>query len=306
MNCQAEGIPPPVYQWKKARRSESSASNELIGIVSGPHIHVLENGSLAIIDSSKLDEGDYVCEVTNNKGPSLTSISRLEVHDPVHFIKSYELLKVEAGLKAEIICDPLGDQPIDINWNRLPSQLPPNFNSNSVNTANRLMSSTSDGGGREMISPSNSHHSAFLLSSRFQINQDVNGNRVLSHVTLESPLVEDSGSFMCTASNSFGRAEKTIHLIVQGSPRSPRNLRSVEVASRDVTIAWEAPDDGNSPILDYLIQYTYNNGEFQSSSFSHPHPHHNHYLPLVLVHHSPHLSLHVTLNISFLSYNLSS
>ncbi|XP_015790399.1 Down syndrome cell adhesion molecule-like protein Dscam2 isoform X2 [Tetranychus urticae] len=273
MNCQAEGIPPPVYQWKKARRLESSASNELIGIVSGPHIHVLENGSLAIIDSTKADEGDYVCEVTNNKGPSLTSISRLEVHDPVHFTKSYELVKVEAGLKAEIICDPLGDQPIEINWNRVassptvasPSSLPVTLTNDDRRLAGILGINGVNGMkiGRELI-PSSSHHS-FLSSSRFQINQDVNGNRVISHVTLDSPLVEDSGTFICTASNSYGKAEKTVHLIVQGPPRSPRNLRSVEVASRDITIAWEAPDDGNSPILDYLIQYTYNNGIWTNS-----------------------------------------
>lgn len=39
-----------------------SGSDTLIAIVSGPHIHVLENGSLAIIDSNKSDEGEYYCE----------------------------------------------------------------------------------------------------------------------------------------------------------------------------------------------------------------------------------------------------
>lgn len=36
--------------------------NDLVAIVSGPHIHVLENGSLAIIDANKSDEGEFVCE----------------------------------------------------------------------------------------------------------------------------------------------------------------------------------------------------------------------------------------------------
>ena len=57
LDCQTEGIPASTHQWKKA-----SSSGELQAIVSGPHIHVLENGSLAIIDARKGDEGDYVCE----------------------------------------------------------------------------------------------------------------------------------------------------------------------------------------------------------------------------------------------------
>ena len=60
IDCQAEGIPSPTHQWKKF--SSTSPSGELLAIVSGPHIHVLENGSLAIIDAEKEDEGDYVCE----------------------------------------------------------------------------------------------------------------------------------------------------------------------------------------------------------------------------------------------------
>jgi hypothetical protein len=59
IDCQAEGIPSPTHQWKK---SSGGLSGELLAIVSGPHIHVLENGSLAIIDAEKEDEGDYVCE----------------------------------------------------------------------------------------------------------------------------------------------------------------------------------------------------------------------------------------------------
>lgn len=40
----------------------SILQNDLVPIVSGPHIHVLENGSLVIIDANKSDEGEFVCE----------------------------------------------------------------------------------------------------------------------------------------------------------------------------------------------------------------------------------------------------
>ena len=60
IDCQAGGIPSPTHSWRKS--TASSIPGKLQAIMSGPHIHVLENGSLAIIDAQKEDEGDYVCE----------------------------------------------------------------------------------------------------------------------------------------------------------------------------------------------------------------------------------------------------
>ena len=61
IDCQAEGIPPPTHQWKKRLIGQSN-DLPLSAIVSGPRMHVLENGSLAIIDASQADFGEYVCE----------------------------------------------------------------------------------------------------------------------------------------------------------------------------------------------------------------------------------------------------
>lgn len=226
MDCQAEGIPAPVYQWKKARRSDSTLSNELIGIVSGPHMHVLENGTMVIIDVTKSDEGDYVCEVNNNRGPPLTSVSRLQVHDPVHFKKNFDVVKVKSGVKVELPCEPCGDQPIDIVWHKDPDM-----------------------------------DSSFLKMAKYNLHQDIRGNCVHSRVSLISSTVDDSGFFICSASNPYGSGEKSIQLIVQGVPRQPKSLKTVDIASREITLTWDTPNDGNSPLLDYLIQYTRNNGK---------------------------------------------
>ena len=78
IDCQAEGIPAPIHQWKKRLSGGSSGNagdttgktgqpssspNEFATIASGPHMHVLENGSLSIIDATKGDQGEYACEV---------------------------------------------------------------------------------------------------------------------------------------------------------------------------------------------------------------------------------------------------
>lgn len=82
IDCQSEGIPAPTHQWKKVLTTVTSGAagvgstgtpnhmssvssllnGDLVAIVSGPHMHVLENGSLSIVEASKSDEGDYVCE----------------------------------------------------------------------------------------------------------------------------------------------------------------------------------------------------------------------------------------------------
>lgn len=227
MDCQAEGIPPPIYQWKKVRRPDPSSSvTELMGIVSGPHMHVLENGSLVIVNVGKQDEGDYVCEVSNNRGPTLASISRVKIHDPVQFGKNFEVIKVKSGLKVDLPCEVCGDQPIDIDWYKDPRM-----------------------------------DSKFMKLPRYNIHQNVHGNCVLSKVSLISSTLNDSGIYACSASNPYGSGKKSIQLLVQGIPHPPRSLRTLEIASREITLTWDKPFDGNSPLLDYLIQYTYHNGK---------------------------------------------
>lgn len=247
MDCQAEGIPPPVYQWKKVKRLDSSSTTELMGIVSGPHIHVLENGSLVIINVGKQDEGDYVCEVSNNRGSTLASISRLQIHDPVHFDKNYELIKIKSGLKVDLPCEVCGDQPIDIDW----------YKNGEI-------------------------ESNFIKLPRYNIHQNVHGNCVLSKVSLISSKLNDSGEYICSASNPYGSGKKNIRLLVEAIPNSPKSLRTLEVASREITLTWDKPFDGNSQLLDYLIQYTYHNGKKKAFFYSLYTLHEFHYFSFTL------------------------
>lgn len=55
-------------------------ASDFHGIVSSPHIHVLENGSLNIISVQTDDKGRYLCEAANGVGPSLSAAVDLVVH----------------------------------------------------------------------------------------------------------------------------------------------------------------------------------------------------------------------------------
>lgn len=59
-------------------------ASDFHGIVSSPHIHVLENGSLNIISVQTEDKGRYLCEASNGVGPSLSTAVDLIVHREYH------------------------------------------------------------------------------------------------------------------------------------------------------------------------------------------------------------------------------
>lgn len=87
----------------------------------------------------------------------------------------------------------------------------------------------------------------------------------------------DTGFFKCTGSNYYGQDENSIELIVQGTlykisciyficfktvssyisevPESPKDIRILNQQSRSLEITWNQPYDGNSVILNYIVQY---------------------------------------------------
>ncbi|RWS31341.1 cell adhesion molecule-like protein [Leptotrombidium deliense] len=232
VHCQGEGIPTPTHQWKKAYRKGGNAAPELIGIVSGPHIYVLENGSLVIIDANKEDEGDYVCDISNGIGSSLSSTSSVRVNYPSHFTKNFEVITVREGLKAELICDVIGDKPINVSW----------FKDKIEITSNAL----------SLSSP-----------AKYAIDENISLTGITSRLVINRVDVSDSTLFACRASNPFGNDEKNIQVVVQGPPDSPSNIKTVEVLSREATLSWSEPRSGNSALLGFVVEYISLNGSWQ-------------------------------------------
>lgn len=232
IDCQTDGYPPPTHQWKKVRKSliaspSSNNGGELISIVSGPHIQVLENGSMAIVDVDKEDEGEYMCEANNGIGPSLSAGTKLKVHRPVQFRKNFEIVEANQYEDVTLLCEAIGDRPIQVSWVR----------------------------DRESVAP-------IAENGRFRIDEKPTENGLISKVVIESVEVSDSAFFACTGRNSHGSDERNVQLIVRGPPESPGSLHAEQVKSREVSISWSKPMDGNSPLTGYLIQYGASNGEF--------------------------------------------
>lgn len=257
IDCQSEGVPSPTHQWKRSRiftsPSEPAGSKnddvrdtgmkEFTGIVSGPHLHVLENGSLAIIDAEKSDEGEYLCESSNGIGSVLTTSTNVKVRSAPSFGKSFEVIKSREGGKAVLTCDVFGDEPIKLIWSKE----------------------------RQVLSNS------YSISSKHIIEESTNGNSAAAGtggtskadgVTRTSKLfvddlhVSDSSLYICTASNPYGKDQKNFQLVVQGSPQAPSNFVASQISSRTLQLEWtQLPGtDSNSPITNFIIQFIPVNG----------------------------------------------
>jgi Fibronectin type III domain len=77
----------------------------------------------------------------------------------------------------------------------------------------------------------------------------------VSELGITNTYRQDSGIYICQAGNSFGQDEMSIHLIVQEVPEPPKTLRINSQQSRSLQLSWSQPFAGNSPILEYNVQY---------------------------------------------------
>lgn len=259
IDCQTQGYPVPIHQWKKFKRtqsvnlvnphgasialSSSSASKEFVSIVSGPHVHVLENGSLVIIDADKSDEGEYLCGSSNIVGSIISSPVYVKVNTAAHFKKNFASLKSKINDKVAMLCEAFGDEPIRLSWSKE----------------------------HEILSNTYSQGKKYIIQENARSHDHVDGDGGLvdqvapvrsSRLSIESLDLTDSGFYICTASNQYGREEMSFQLLVQGVPEAPKDVKATDVSSRKATITWKEPPNGNSAIIEYSLNYRKNDGEW--------------------------------------------
>ena len=221
--------------------SSSLTNKDFVSIVSGPHVHVLENGSLVIVEADKSDEGEYLCGSSNSIGTLVSNSVTVKVNTPAYFKKNFLLIKCRIGERILLPCEVFGDEPIKLTWSRDGEIL---SNSNYSPRAKHIIQESTGG----MTSGS-------LVSSR------------ISRLAIESVDLTDSAFYTCTASNTYGREELSVQLLVQGPPDPPVTLKTLEISARRLLIQWNNPADGNSPIIEYTVNYRKNDGNCSIAFF---------------------------------------
>lgn len=116
---------------------------------------------------------------SNGVGTAVSSVTKLQVNLPVHFIKSFDLIKGLKGSPIVLTCDVLGDTPIQISWSK-----------DAVLIKSSLLSTRYTVHDEVKVTNTPEGYSTGLLTSR---------------LTIGSSEISDSGLFTCTSWNHYGR-----------------------------------------------------------------------------------------------------
>ncbi|XP_068620593.1 cell adhesion molecule Dscam1 [Battus philenor] len=217
LQCQADGYPKPNITWKKAVGNTPGEYKDFLFEGSS---RVLENGSLVFERVAKDSEGHYLCEARNDIGAGLSKLIFLKVNAPARFPMKSKTVQVTAGEAAHLQCAASGDAPLEVSW-RSPH-----------------------------------HHTiAHHLDQRYTIREQVLDDGLVSELSILQTYRQDTGALTCRASNAYGQDEMLIHLVIQEVPEMPKNIRIIDQQSRSIQISWTQPYAGNSPIINYIVQF---------------------------------------------------
>lgn len=123
------------------------------------------------------------------------------------------------GEQAHLSCAATGDIPIEIMWKM----------------------------GGQYIAAEN--------DQRYSIREQSLAEGMVSELSVQRTIRQDTGMFTCSATNAYGSDEMVIQLVVQEIPEAPKNVRVMDQLSRSIGLSWSTPYTGNSPITNYVVQY---------------------------------------------------
>lgn len=93
----------------------------------------------------------------------------------------------------------------------------------------------------------------FRLTER----QQTFGEKVIASLQISNIQTDDGGSYVCQASNLYGRDQQLVQLYVQEPPNRPNDLRVISVTSTTVNVQWDHNGDQTSK---YIIQHKKSDG----------------------------------------------
>lgn len=138
---------------------------------------------------------------------------------PARFAEKFTVVQAKSGESAKLECNATGDQPLTVNWFRDDNKL-------------------SKRGGEN-----------------FEIYETMTNSGLNSVLVIRTVNRVDGLTYKCVGENEYGNDERLIKLLVVEVPSRPMNVRVKDAWSRSASLVWSAPFAGNSPIVNYIIQY---------------------------------------------------
>ncbi|OWF38939.1 Down syndrome cell adhesion molecule [Mizuhopecten yessoensis] len=232
LDCLTAGTPSPYIMWMKAAGTKPGNYMALEYLKDDAEnatdrMQLLSNGTLIIRESEESDHGYYLCHADNRVGVGLSKVIFLTVHIPARFDSHMKNYTVRRDHNITMDCQAIGDKPLAVTWS---------FNGQQLST---------------------------LPNPRRDMKTVSTTRGKLSTLALHPTLREDTGFYVCFAKNKFGNGVQSMRLTVLEPPEPPANLTLVKVMSRNLTVSWSQPYNGNTPLLYYSIEYINSSGVWQ-------------------------------------------
>ncbi|XP_008820919.1 neural cell adhesion molecule L1-like protein isoform X1 [Nannospalax galili] len=188
----------------------------------GRRYHIYRNGTLQINSSSEEDAGSYSCWVENAIGKAAVT-ANLDIRNATKLRVYPKDPRVPKSHVLELHCESKCD-----------SHLKPSLK----------LSWRKDG-------------------EAFEINGTEDGRIVIdgANLTISNITVEDQGIYSCSAQTLLDSVSESIQVTVLDVPDPPENLRLSERQNRSIRLSWEAGNDHNSNISEYIVEFEGNREE---------------------------------------------
>uniref|UniRef100_A0A8I3RT51 Neural cell adhesion molecule L1-like protein n=1 Tax=Canis lupus familiaris TaxID=9615 RepID=A0A8I3RT51_CANLF len=188
----------------------------------GRRYHIHENGTLQINKTTEDDAGSYSCWVENAKGKTAVT-ANLDIRNATKLQVSPKNPRVPKLHTLELHCESTCDPHL--------------------------------------------RHSLKLSWSKngeaFEINATEDGRIIIdgANLTISNVTSEDQGIYSCLAQTALDSVTDVTQVTVLDVPDPPENLHLSERQNRSVRLTWEAGDDHNSHISEYIVEFEGNKEE---------------------------------------------
>eukprot|EP00066_Takifugu_rubripes_P004963 XP_003968701.1 PREDICTED: contactin-5 [Takifugu rubripes] len=207
LDCKPRASPKPRILWKRGDRR----------IQPNKRIMLLRNNTLRIVNSSRTDEGSYVCRADNQFGSAeMTAV--LWVKDAMRVELSPHRVEVTVGESVVLSCKATHDTSLDVTFQWFFNQRPITFQQ--------------DGG-----------HFEYIQTQSSTVD-----------LMIRNILLRHAGRYGCRAQTSADTVTAEAELLVRGPPGPPGVVIVEEITDATATLSWTRGLDNHSPISTYNLQ----------------------------------------------------
>ncbi|XP_070348738.1 neural cell adhesion molecule L1-like protein isoform X4 [Equus asinus] len=188
----------------------------------GRRYHIYENGTLQINKTTEEDAGSYSCWVENAKGKTAVT-ANLDIRNATKLRISPKNPRVPRSHTLELHCESTCDSYLKHSLK---------------------LSWSKDG-------------------EAFEINGTEDGRIIIdgANLTISNVTLEDKGIYSCSAQTALDSVADITQVTILDVPDPPENLHLSERQNRSVRLTWEAGDDHNSNISEYIVEFEGNKEE---------------------------------------------